>query len=145
MISHSSVQVLDGGQIGAVSGPVKGAMFAARKSLHTLATCGLALSCWNVRLFCWTKGTAWGCRISSFYWMTTKGVLNPWEFPPQTMTEPLPNLSLSPMQVLANVSPWPWPIQPEIIITIWEGYMPPLHHAEPSWHMCMQLIHLTST
>ena len=36
MIFHSSVQVLDGGQIGAVSGPVKGAMFfTARKSLHS--------------------------------------------------------------------------------------------------------------
>ena len=84
----------------------------ARKSWQTLATWGRALSCWKIRWCSCTNGTATGRRISSLYLtpvklpaITINGYFNPWDIPPQTITEPPPNLSLSWTQASAKRSP----------------------------------------
>jgi hypothetical protein len=87
-------------------------LWLARKSWQTLATWSRALSCWKIRWCCCTNGTATGRRISSLYLtpvkllaITINGDFNLWDIPPQTITEPPPNLSLSRTQALAKRSP----------------------------------------
>ena len=91
-------------------------LWLARKSWQTLAAWGRALSCWKIRWCCCTNGTATGWRISSLYLtpvklpvITINGDFNPWDIPPQTITEPPPNLSLSRTQASAKCSPRRWP------------------------------------
>ena len=87
-------------------------LWLARKSWQTLATWGRALSCWKIRWCYCTNGTAAGRRISSLYLtpvklpvITINGDFSPWDIPPQTITEPPPNLSLSRTQASAKRSP----------------------------------------
>jgi hypothetical protein len=74
-------------------------LWLARKSWQTLATWGRALSCWKIRWCCCTNGIATGRRISSLYLTPVKlpaiginGDFNPWGIPPQTISEPPPNI-----------------------------------------------------
>ena len=88
-------------------------LFWLRKSRQTLATCGLALSCWNVRLWALSSGRTWGistwsrqCTAVRLPWITTRGVFTPWEIPPQTITDRAPpNLSTSRTQASEYCSP----------------------------------------
>jgi hypothetical protein len=105
--------MFDWGQIWTVRRPIEWVnVMIGEKTWQTLATWGWALSCWKIRWCCCTNGTATGRRISSLYLtpvklpaITINGNFSPWDIPPQTITEPPPNLSLSRTQVSAKRSP----------------------------------------
>jgi hypothetical protein len=96
LLSISSHRCSIGDKSGLYGGQSSGLMlWLARKSWHTLATWGRALSCWKIRWCCCTNGSATGRRISSLYLMhvklpaiTINGDFNPWDIPPQNITEP---------------------------------------------------------
>ena len=102
-----------GDKSGLYGGQSSGLMlWLARKSWQTLATWDRALSCWKIRWCCCTNETATGRRISSLYLtpvkspaITINSDFNPWDIPPQTITDPPPNLSLSRTQASAKCSP----------------------------------------
>ena len=110
-LSSSSHKCSIGDKSGLYGGQSSGTMLLfARKSWQTLATWGRALSCWKVIWCCCTNGTATGRRISSltavrFPGTTINGDFTPCEFPPHTITDPPPYLSLSKTQASANRSP----------------------------------------
>ena len=103
LLSSSSHKCSIGDKSGLNAGQSSGCMLLlARNCWQTLATWGRALSCCNIRFRACTHGTATGRRISSLYLtpfklpsITINGDLNPYEMPPQTHTEPPPNLSRS--------------------------------------------------
>ena len=84
-----------------------------RKSVESLATCGLALSCWNSRKPCCAmKGTTSGCKMVSRYatalrrpCTTCNGVLWSALTPAHTMIPPTPHRLCSKTQHCANLSP----------------------------------------
>ena len=96
LLSISSHRCSIGDKSGLCGGQSSGLMlWLARKSWQTLATWGRALSCWKIRRCCCANGTTTGRRMSSLYLtpvklpaITINGDFNPWDIPPQTITEP---------------------------------------------------------
>ena len=115
LLSISSHRCSIGDKSGLYRGQSSGLMlWLARKSWQTLATWGWALSCWKIRWCCCTNGTATGWRISSLFLtpvkllaITINSDFNSWDIPPQTISEPPLNLSLSRTQASAKRSPRP--------------------------------------
>ena len=99
-------QVLYWGQIWTIWWPVQWYnVIVCQEILTNSSNMWSGLSCCRIRWRCCTRGTATGRRISSLYptavifpSTTINWDFTPWAIPPQTITEPPPNLLVNSIQ-----------------------------------------------